>query len=156
MSFDAVSFLGGLYADRSETDVPVIVHGELPTQPEEDKTTDDLVVIHAEVNGDELGLVCPSPEIAAAIEAGRGELEATIKKIGDAPRANDWPGDAVDAGEPCPRCGSLDKWWDLRDGEHCRKCEWTKVEGSQQLASRARFVRRIRASLEKGGRTEAT
>ncbi|MCP4535592.1 MAG: hypothetical protein GY832_00425 [Chloroflexi bacterium] len=156
MSFDASSFLGGLFTDRPEPNVPVIVHGEPPTQSEEDNTTDDPVVIHVEVNGDELGLVCPSPEIAAAIEAGRDELEATIKKIGDASRSNDWPGDAVDPGEPCPRCGSLDKWWDLWGGEHCNRCEWTKVERSQRLVSRARSAKRIRASPEKRERTETT
>ena len=137
MSYDAVSFLGGLF---SEPNVPVVVNGEPPTQSGED----DPVVIHAEVRGDELILHCPSPEIAAAIEAGRDELEAAINRIGDASQANDWPGDAVDAGEPCPRCGSLDKWWDLWGGEHCVRCEWTKVDRSQRLASRARFAKRVR------------
>lgn len=147
MSYDAVSFLDSLFAGRSGSDVPVIVHGDTPPPipSEEDEGPDDPILIHAEVKGDELRLHCPSPEVAEAVEAGRDELEAAFKVITAASEANDWPGDAVDAGDPCPRCGSLDKWWDLWDGEHCCRCEPTNVYRSQQLAARARLKKASRA-----------
>ena len=48
-----------------------------------------------------------------------------------------WPADAIDAGEPCPACGSLEKWFDLRGNEHCQRCEADGLEKALRLADRA-------------------
>jgi hypothetical protein len=31
--------------------------------------------------------------------------------------------DVVETGEPCPKCGSLEKWWDFNNKVHCQQCE---------------------------------
>ena len=28
-----------------------------------------------------------------------------------------------EVGEPCPKCGSLEKWWDFDNKVHCQQCE---------------------------------
>ena len=53
-----------------------------------------------------------------------------------------WPCDAIEPGEPCPRCGSLEKWWDLHGGEHCQHCEAEKLKQALSLADRAAELRR--------------
>lgn len=44
--------------------------------------------------------------------------------------------------DPCPRCGSLEKWWDLLGGGHCQRCEMFVMEHSRSLANRAARLRR--------------
>jgi hypothetical protein len=44
-------------------------------------------------------------------------------------------------GDPCPRCGSLEKWWDILGGEHCQQCERATLDKALQwveLAARLR------------------
>ncbi len=31
--------------------------------------------------------------------------------------------EVVETGEPCPKCGSLEKWWDPWGKEHCQQCD---------------------------------
>lgn len=46
-------------------------------------------------------------------------------------------------GEPCARCGSLEKWWDILRGEHCQRCERATLERSIQWADRATRLRKL-------------
>ena len=49
----------------------------------------------------------------------------------------------IDAGEPCPKCGSLEKWWDLRGGEHCQQCQpLHRAHALADLAARLRSRKR--------------
>ena len=45
-------------------------------------------------------------------------------------------------GDPCPRCGSLETWWDLLGAEHCGHCEADKLKRALGLADRAARLRR--------------
>jgi hypothetical protein len=45
-------------------------------------------------------------------------------------------------GSPCPKCGSLMKWWDILGGEHCQKCDRATLERAVRLADRAARLRR--------------
>ena len=45
-------------------------------------------------------------------------------------------------GRPCPRCGSLETWWDILGGEHCQQCERATLEKSFQLTDRAAMLRK--------------
>jgi hypothetical protein len=49
--------------------------------------------------------------------------------------------DAIDPGRPCPRCDSLEKWWDLLGGEHCMICN-PPVTGVKTLEAAQRIRRR--------------
>lgn len=153
MRFDAVSFLEGLYEKRPAPTVPcpqpnAFVHrpGSLTDGRRDGEPSDAPVVIRAELQGNELRLLCPSPEIYAAIEAGRARLETFFDELADAaemaPLGDDgWPENTIEPSEPCPSCGSLAKWWDAMGGEHCLPCEWLKRERSRWLAKRATELR---------------
>jgi len=42
----------------------------------------------------------------------------------DPPELAAWDEITVEeAGEPCPKCGSLEKWWDFDNKQHCQQCE---------------------------------
>ena len=36
--------------------------------------------------------------------------------------------EATEPGDPCPVCGSLEKWWDILGGEHCQQCEHATLD----------------------------
>ncbi len=45
-----------------------------------------------------------------------------------------------EAGEPCPKCGSLEKWWDPNGKEHCQQC--CPIRRALALADLAARIRR--------------
>lgn len=55
-----------------------------------------------------------------------------------------WPADSIDSGEPCPRCGSLAKWWDIMGGEHCQQCEGALLDRGLRLIARAAAIRKMK------------
>ena len=153
---NAAAFLRKLYSrGRESTDSPTDIQLLREEQPLSGDDTigvsdegmgatnakEEVIAIVAEVREDELLLHCPTAEVAAAIEAGRSELEGAMKRIAETAGENDWPGNAVAPGEPCSQCGSLDKWWDPWGDEHCSCCEWKKVQKARRLAQRAEAAR---------------
>jgi len=57
--------------------------------------------------------------------------------------------DVIEPGEPCPHCGSLEKWWDLDGGEHCQRCEGDKLARGRRFAEKAA---RLRGAASSGKR----
>ena len=43
-------------------------------------------------------------------------------------------------GDPCPKCGSLERWWDLLGNEHCQQCQ--PLHRARALADLAARIRR--------------
>ena len=101
------------------------------------------ITIRAEHTPDGLRLHCP-PEVAAAIEAGRDQLE-TILAGGDQDQADQDDHRRIDETmlvDPvaCEKCGSLAAWFDLLDQRHCAKCDPPIV--AQRLRQHAERIRR--------------
>ena len=44
-------------------------------------------------------------------------------------------------GQPCPRCGSLEKWTDLLGGEHCGQCKARKLARAERLTVTENLLR---------------
>ena len=86
-----------------------------------------------------------SPALAAELAAHKGELMRMLVEVGaggeiepaqiednrDELPADDFPGDFTEDGwpantaeqlPPCAKCGSLDRWWNLRGESRCMKC----------------------------------
>jgi len=85
------------------------------------------------------------PEVVAALEAEpeRPTIRAVVRSTEAPPLGADgWPADTIEPGEPCPRCGSLEKWWDFWGGEHCQQCEADQLERARGLVERAAELRR--------------
>ncbi|MEN6558053.1 MAG: hypothetical protein ABFC54_07725 [Thermoguttaceae bacterium] len=51
------------------------------------------------------------------------------------------PSEAMPWPNPCPRCGSLEKWWDVLGGEHCSVCEQDKLKRAIRWAETAARLR---------------
>ena len=76
--------------------------------------------------------VGPSPEVSPVV----------VQAAGDGCGLEE-----IEPPAPCPTCGSLELWQDLRGGWHCQHCEAAKFRRSQQVAERAARLRRLRARL---------
>lgn len=83
----------------------------------------------------------PTAEFPGPAEMGRSKSDGVPKPQTTTVNDADWPGDGVDPGAPCARCGSLDKWWDAVGGEHCQACDRRGMTRSQWLARRAILLR---------------
>lgn len=53
----------------------------------------------------------------------------------------------IDIPDPCLQCGGIVFWWDLRDGQHCEKCD-PPIRG-RAFRKRARQLRRHYARTER-------
>jgi hypothetical protein len=132
-----------------------------PVKPEKDggfvdSANDAEVVIRAEIVGDTLLLHCPTPELAAKIEAGRLRIEQAldeivvettrrerfISAIDEEEEADRLWDEATGPGLGCPVCGSLESWWDLRGRERCGVCEAATLDRARRFATKAARLRR--------------
>jgi hypothetical protein len=57
--------------------------------------------------------------------------------LGEVPDFDSLP----EPGKPCPVCGSLETWWDMRGGEHCQHCERPTLDKAIDWADRAARLR---------------
>jgi hypothetical protein len=116
------------------------------------------ITIRAEHVSGGLRLHCPKAEIAAAVEAGRVELE-TILTGGDQDEPvvgglATWLRENTVAPIDCPTCGGgLDVWEDVRGGLHCAKCDPPVV--AQRLRAAAERIRRRRSSSYRHGERQS-
>ncbi len=60
--------------------------------------------------------------------------------------------DLPEPGEPCPKCGSLEAWWDLLGGQHCQHCDGERLRRSFDLAERAEAVQGVKRPSTVPGR----
>ncbi len=67
-----------------------------------------------------------------------GEPLPGVATVGGAPS---FPGDDAPP-PPCPRCGSLELWWDLLGQPHCQHCDAAAFERSRRWLERAERIRR--------------
>jgi hypothetical protein len=79
----------------------------------------------------------PEPAVEVPVTSLATTTEITAEPLG----ADSWPVEAVEPGEPCPKCGGLLWWEDLEDGRHCLSCERAGWERSEEVAARARRLR---------------
>jgi hypothetical protein len=54
----------------------------------------------------------------------------------------DWDS-AIEPPRPCPQCGGLALWWDLRGDCHCQQCEADTFQRARRLTDKARRLRAI-------------
>lgn len=91
---------------------------------------------HGEPPGDAAGGL-PDALDFGDLPAGNEPMPGVVT-VGDAPS---FPGDHAPAPD-CPRCGSLELWWDLWGGVHCQHCDAAAFERSRRWAERAVAIRR--------------
>jgi hypothetical protein len=84
---------------------------------------DEPVVVRAEIFGDALVLVCPTPEIRDKIEAGRPIVEKILAETGAELHAADEVVEEIERIDPCQQCGSLEQWQSLAGSWRCLKCD---------------------------------
>ena len=92
----------------------------------------------------------PAPEpIPASFEGWVRRQDHTGRWGWEAPGLPEWQrwwagcdfDDLPEPGDSCPRCGSLEFWWDLWNNAHCCQCEADKLNRSRSLAARAARLR---------------
>lgn len=64
-----------------------------------------------------------------------------VVTMGDAPS---FPADGARVA-PCPRCGSLELWWDLLGQPHCQHCDHTGLARARRLREHANLLRQLAA-----------
>ena len=86
-----------------------------------------------------------SPAPASPAVASEPAGPATPPKSTSGPAEGDGDGwdSAIEPAPACPRCGSLELWWDVWGGQHCQHCQAEGHRWSQQLAERAARLRKI-------------
>ena len=57
---------------------------------------------------------------------------------------------------PCPTCGTLELWWDIRGGVHCQHCDSAPFQRGLRLAKRAARLRRLAGGIPTPPRTPHT
>jgi hypothetical protein len=113
----------------------------------------DRLIIRGPKSADAMArrLLAHKAVVLAALTTGNGNTTPTNPgRIGSCVDAGPCPWDeATEPGQACPRCGSLEKWWDILGGEHCQQCEHATLERALRLADRAAWLRKQIARLQK-------
>jgi hypothetical protein len=80
----------------------------------------------------------PPPWLAKARESAKAS--PMPPPPADPPELAGWDKiEVVETGDPCPKCRSLEKWWDLLGNVHCQQCE--PVRRALALADLAARIR---------------
>jgi len=123
MDFDTADFLQGLFDGAN----PMIAKpADVEPAPESEVAPDDTPAAYGALTADDAPAASQFADWVRRQDAtGRWGREAP-----DLPEWHRWwahPENVIEPSEPCPRCGSLEKWWDLTGGEHCQRCEGDKL-----------------------------
>jgi hypothetical protein len=123
-----------------------------------------IETITATVAADGLLLKCERPGTAAAIRAGKAQLERVLSDLArraggaadligpdpeaggepqevDGPPVDPWLSGSIEPDWACEQCGGLLAWFDLTGERHCMTCEADKLQRSFELANRAARLR---------------
>ena len=67
-------------------------------------------------------------------------LRPFVAPSDDLPELAAWDDVTVEeCGDPCPKCGSLEKWWDFDNKPHCQQCQ--PIRRAMALADLAARIR---------------
>jgi len=95
----------------------------------------------------ELFGVAPVP--AAVPEVSNGARAVEVPEVAGGPEVDLWTADTIDGPEPCPTCGSLEKWWDVLGRQRCSVCE------AATLARGLRILRPVKSAPGRAPRGDA-
>jgi hypothetical protein len=102
----------------------------------------DRLVIRGPKSADAVArrLLAHKAVILAALAAGNGGGAPAIPEVVNVVEMPDFDSLPL-PGDPCLRCGSLEKWWDILGGEHCQQCQRATLDKALQLADLAARLR---------------